>query len=268
MCYLALLTLPIVAHANGLGDARTQLAPLFTDLGKQDQYWFGATGTVTYGQFQHTLYDFVSVKFGTETVNGNLATTVMIDARTYADGADESHLVRRVVGDKDGYAWDYDARRNTYRVIRYGNSVQPAVQGTSYLATLGNFVRSRANGPSAMLAHLLTAALQSREGAGQVANAWEPYFASSTVTVDPKTYTITATNSGIDPINTTYTWKTVDGADVLDTVTFQQTKLVNNAQVTYDWTAALHRAEPMPNQDFTFNPGNARLVSVNLRQGF
>jgi len=24
----------------------------------------------------------------------------------------------------------------------------------------------------------------------------------------------------------------------------------------------------MPNQDFTFNPGNARLVSVNLRQGF
>lgn len=265
---LALLTLPFAAHANGLSDARTQLAPLFTDLGQQDQYWFGATGTVTVGQFQHTLYDFVSVQFGTLTVSGQVATTVRIDARTYYDGTDESHLVRRVVGDKDGYAWDYDAIQNTYRVTRYGNSVQPAVQGMSYLATLGNFVRSRATGPSAMLAHLLSAALQSREGASAVANAWEPFFASSSVSVDPQAYTITTANTGADPITTTYLWKTVNGADVLDSVSFQQTKWVNNKQLSYDWTAVLHRDESMPNQDFSFTPGTARLISVGLRQGF
>lgn len=261
---LALLTLPFAVEANGLSDARAQLAPLFTDLGQQNQYWLGATGTVTYGQYQHTLSDFVSVQFGSTTVNGQPATTVMIDARSYYDGA----LVRRVVGDKDGYVWDHDAIRNTYRVTRYGNSVDSAVPGTSYLNTLGNFVRSRANGPSGFLAHLLSSALQAHESGGGVASAWEPFFASSSVEVDPKAYTITASNAGQDPITTTYTWKTVNGADVLDTVGFSQSKFVNFKQVDYAWTATLHRAEAMPNQDFTFNPGNARLVSVGLRQGF
>ena len=264
---LTLVATPLFAAADGLSTARTQLASVFEDLGKQDDYWFDSTGTVTQGGYTHNLRDYLSVSNRTATEGENQVTRTYLESLTYRDG----QMIRRVVGDGNN-VWDYDADNNTYRVVRYGNSLTGGSANGSktfgYLDTLGTILRSRASGPTAMLSQTVEQALLARDSGSTVATSWQPFFASADISVVPEDKSIFCSTIGLNPMTMIYKWVQPSGADpVLASLAFSQTKSFTIGDQHTNWQAAFHRGAFMPGVNYRFDPGDARLISVSLRQG-
>ncbi|MES1147530.1 MAG: hypothetical protein ABUL49_02145, partial [bacterium] len=255
---LSLVALPLFASADGLSDARVQLASIFDDLATMNDYWFESSGTVTVGETTHTLADYVGVSSRDITVNDSPANQILVETQSYKDGV----LTRRVVADGD-YVWDYDAVTNTYRVTYYGNSVtggsKVGDKSFTYIDTVRSILRSRAAGPSAMLLQTVEQALLARTTSGaEVANNWEPFLASSDISVDNDNKQILCTHRTheVNPMDMVYKWTTVvtdTPNQYLNSLHFRQSKTLPTGEQVTDWTSTLHRSEVMDGATYTFN---------------
>ena len=174
------------------------------------------------------------------------------------EGAFPTH---RYVGDSE-HLWIYDVKKNTYSVVDYASA--PTLPEQS--ARLFNTLKRVTSGPAQFLASFMSDIDRARSaGSTVVANTWNPYLGSATVTTSKLSIACNTRPPTFG--NLTYAFQqTPDGIRVLTSATYETSKVIaGNIQKT-SWT--MMEFDELPSAvDFTFDKGNALPVSISVAQG-
>ncbi|MBX3112639.1 MAG: hypothetical protein KF857_11585 [Fimbriimonadaceae bacterium] len=251
---VTVLTLAVsTVWADDLLTARQMVAEAYGRLALQDVVHINLSGTTTTGDDESPF----AVQMVVKRVVTNAKETVYLEGLVSA----REKITHRYVADGE-HLWVYDAAKNTYSVVKYGDAPTPALQGSRLFSTLKRVTTGPAQFASGFLADIDRCRTA---GSAAVADTWTPYLSTAVVTTSGLGIACNARA----PQQVTLTYGFQRDPDQLlwfSSATYEASKVVGNALQQTAWTM-MEFATPPSTTDFTFNPGDATPVSITLAQG-
>lgn len=256
---VALGALPSVAFGQ-LSVMRQWYAPAMYNLGGSDMNYLEIVGTEDVGGAITDLFANVSVYRYVDPAD--FSVRMYVEYKTYRN----SVLQRRVVAD-GLHVWSYDALKNQYSSWTYDR--ESSDKNRDWAAAAVNVLRTirrQAQGIDDIMFGTLLDANEARTGVARLLIQWTPWMPSATINGSGPTFTASTTTpkaTSMDynisqPVPGDYHFLGIDNGKMW--VPSGKTTAYTQFSMTVDENSYPASAS------FTFNPGNAKPVSVGIPQ--
>lgn len=227
------------------------MASAMADLGLLTSHTITMSGSERLGRQVTSFATRISVR-KTFSSAGYTTLLEMVSAK------DRSLLSRFVAN--GSYLYYYNREKHEYSSWSYGDG---STQDPDYamLMTLGKL----ASASDTVLTKALTESHQAQIDPSRLANSWNPWLATAKVTVAGNMVTTTSTSPNFREVQYMLTEPT-PGYYRLDRIQYYEEKPTGSDLAIIQWTATVLRNTLVSGTDFTFVPGNAKPVSIQLRQ--
>ncbi len=227
------------------------MGPALTDLGLQSQTTLLFTGTEDHGGTVTAVSSRVSVFRQTT----GTSTATWIEMVSFRGPTLQSRVV--ATGSR---MWFYNALRNEYSAWNYGAVTDP---DKAMLLTLKRWTTGYDN----LIAQILVEANDGRNnGSLSLTSKWLPWMPLAQVSTS--TGVVQCVSSVPDYKQVTYNiTEPVPGDYRLDRVDLYSERKSAGSLVVTNANVQVFRDTLVPATDFSFDPGNAKLVALGLRQG-